>query len=66
MSDLLTMRELARRTGVATSALLFYEALGLIRAEGRRPCFLAWLVVASVDAGLMWVMIVVAVLRWIW
>jgi len=31
--DLLTIGELARRTGVATSALRFYEAEGLIRSQ---------------------------------
>ncbi|MDP9485421.1 MAG: redox-sensitive transcriptional activator SoxR [Actinomycetota bacterium] len=33
MSKLLTVGELARRTGVATSALRFYEERGLIRSE---------------------------------
>jgi MerR family transcriptional regulator, redox-sensitive transcriptional activator SoxR len=33
MSDLLTIGELARRSGVATSALRFYEELGLIGSE---------------------------------
>ncbi|CAA9543736.1 MAG: Redox-sensitive transcriptional activator SoxR [uncultured Thermomicrobiales bacterium] len=33
MDDLLTIGELAGRTGVATSALRFYEERGLIRAE---------------------------------
>lgn len=33
MADLLTIGELAARTGVATSALRFYEERGLIRAE---------------------------------
>ncbi|WP_224365911.1 redox-sensitive transcriptional activator SoxR [Hyalangium versicolor] len=33
MSDLLTIGELARRTGVATSALRFYEERDLIRSE---------------------------------
>ena len=33
MSDLLTISEVARRSGVASSALRFYEARGLIRSE---------------------------------
>ena len=33
MSDLLTITEVARRSGVASSALRFYEARGLIRSE---------------------------------
>lgn len=33
MSELLTVGELARRTGVATSALRFYEERGLIRSQ---------------------------------
>ncbi len=33
ISKLLTVGELARRTGVATSALRFYEERGLIRSE---------------------------------
>lgn len=33
MKDLLTIGEVAARSGVATSALRFYEARGLIRAE---------------------------------
>src|SRR5688572_15935532 len=33
MSDLLTIGEVARRSGVAASALRFYEERGLIRAE---------------------------------
>jgi DNA-binding transcriptional MerR regulator len=40
MTDLLTIGELARRTGVATSALRYYEELGLLppprRASGQR------------------------------
>lgn len=33
MNDMLTIGDLAARTGVATSALRFYEERGLIRAE---------------------------------
>jgi MerR family redox-sensitive transcriptional activator SoxR len=33
MSDLLTITEVARRSGVAASALRFYEERGLIRSE---------------------------------
>lgn len=33
MSDLLTITEVARRSGVASSALRFYEDRGLIRSE---------------------------------
>src|SRR4051794_9341806 len=33
MTDLLTITEVARRSGVAASALRFYEARGLIRSE---------------------------------
>jgi MerR family redox-sensitive transcriptional activator SoxR len=33
VADLLTISEVARRSGVAASALRFYEGLGLIRAE---------------------------------
>src|SRR5690349_4631938 len=33
MSDLLTISEIARRSGVAASALRFYEERGLIRSE---------------------------------
>ncbi len=33
MSDLLTIGEIARRSGVAASALRFYEERGLIRSE---------------------------------
>jgi MerR family transcriptional regulator, redox-sensitive transcriptional activator SoxR len=33
MQDLLTISEVARRSGVAASALRFYEARGLIRSE---------------------------------
>jgi MerR family redox-sensitive transcriptional activator SoxR len=33
MADLLTITEIARRSGVASSALRFYEARGLIRSE---------------------------------
>ena len=33
MADLLTITEVARRSGVASSALRFYEARGLIRSE---------------------------------
>jgi MerR family transcriptional regulator, redox-sensitive transcriptional activator SoxR len=33
MNDLLTIQEIARRSGVAASALRFYEARGLIRSE---------------------------------
>ena len=33
MSDLLTIGEVARRSGVATSALRFYDERGLIRSE---------------------------------
>jgi MerR family transcriptional regulator, redox-sensitive transcriptional activator SoxR len=33
MGDVLTIGEVARRSGVATSALRFYEERGLIRAE---------------------------------
>jgi MerR family redox-sensitive transcriptional activator SoxR len=33
MSDLLTITEVSRRSGVASSALRFYEARGLIRSE---------------------------------
>jgi MerR family redox-sensitive transcriptional activator SoxR len=33
MSDILTIAEVARRSGVAASALRFYEQKGLIRAE---------------------------------
>src|SRR4051794_35124748 len=33
MSDLLTITEVSRRSGVAASALRFYESRGLIRAE---------------------------------
>jgi MerR family redox-sensitive transcriptional activator SoxR len=33
MSDLITISEVARRSGVAASALRFYEARGLIRSE---------------------------------
>ena len=33
MSDLLTIGEVARRSGVASSALRFYEERGLIRSE---------------------------------
>jgi MerR family transcriptional regulator, redox-sensitive transcriptional activator SoxR len=33
MGDVLTIGEMARRSGVATSALRFYEDLGLIHAE---------------------------------
>lgn len=33
MSDLLTIGDVARRSGVATSALRFYETKGLIRSE---------------------------------
>ncbi len=35
MSDLLTIGELAQRTGVATSALRYYEELGLMSAACR-------------------------------
>jgi len=35
MSELLTIGELARRTGVATSALRFYDELGLVRPAQR-------------------------------
>ena len=33
MKDVLTIGEVAQRSGVATSALRFYEELGLIQAE---------------------------------
>jgi MerR family redox-sensitive transcriptional activator SoxR len=33
MADLLTITEVSRRSGVASSALRFYEARGLIRSE---------------------------------
>src|SRR3981081_4542213 len=33
MADVLTITEVARRSGVASSALPFYKALGLIRSE---------------------------------
>lgn len=33
MTDLLTITEVARRSGVASSALRFYESRGLIRSE---------------------------------
>jgi MerR family redox-sensitive transcriptional activator SoxR len=33
MADVLTITEVARRSGVASSALRFYEARGLIRSE---------------------------------
>jgi len=33
MADLLTITEVARRSGVASSALRFYESRGLIRSE---------------------------------
>ena len=33
MSDLMTISEVAKRSGVAASALRFYEAEGLIHAE---------------------------------
>src|ERR1700709_2633556 len=33
MMDLLTIGEVARRSGVATSALRYYDELGLIRSE---------------------------------
>ena len=33
MSDVLTITEVSRRSGVASSALRFYEARGLIRSE---------------------------------
>jgi MerR family transcriptional regulator, redox-sensitive transcriptional activator SoxR len=33
MSDLLTIGEIARRSGVASSALRFYEQRGLITSE---------------------------------
>jgi len=33
MSDLLTITEVSRRSGVASSALRFYESRGLIRSE---------------------------------
>src|SRR5690349_12675295 len=33
MSDLMTITDVSRRSGVASSALRFYEALGLIRSE---------------------------------
>ena len=33
MDDLLTIGQIARRSGVAASALRYYESLGLIRAE---------------------------------
>jgi DNA-binding transcriptional MerR regulator len=35
MSELLTIGELARRTGVATSALRYYDELGLVRPTQR-------------------------------
>jgi DNA-binding transcriptional MerR regulator len=35
MADLLTIGELARRTGVTTSALRYYDELGLVRPTGR-------------------------------
>ena len=33
MSDVMTVGEVARRSGIATSALRFYESRGLIRSE---------------------------------
>jgi MerR family redox-sensitive transcriptional activator SoxR len=33
MDNLLTIQEISRRSGVAASALRFYEARGLIRSE---------------------------------
>src|SRR5262245_3098218 len=33
MSDLMTITEVAKRSGVASSALRFYESLGLIASE---------------------------------
>lgn len=55
-SDLLTIGELARRCGLATSALRFYESEGLIKAErdpgGRRRFMRATLRrVAFIQAG---------------
>jgi MerR family redox-sensitive transcriptional activator SoxR len=35
MSEFLTIGELARRTGVTTSALRYYDELGLVRPTGR-------------------------------
>jgi MerR family redox-sensitive transcriptional activator SoxR len=35
MSEFLTIGELARRTGVTTSALRFYDELGVVRPAGR-------------------------------
>jgi len=35
MSEFLTIGELARRTGVTTSALRYYDELGLVRPSGR-------------------------------
>jgi MerR family redox-sensitive transcriptional activator SoxR len=35
MDDLLTIGEVARRAGVATSAVRFYERRGLVSADGR-------------------------------
>jgi DNA-binding transcriptional MerR regulator len=35
MADFLTIGELARRTGVTTSALRYYDELGLVRPTGR-------------------------------
>ena len=37
MADTLTIGEVARRAGVATSALRYYERLGLITPAGRGP-----------------------------
>jgi hypothetical protein len=36
MADLLTIGEVSRRSGVASSALRFYEQRGLIDSEARR------------------------------
>ena len=37
MSDLMTITEVARRSGVASSALRFYEAEGLLEPARRTP-----------------------------
>lgn len=53
MSEFLTIGELARRTGVTTSALRYYDELGLLRPERRVSGHRRYTVDAAATVGIV-------------